>query len=178
MLAPTVARTNVVLMLHAGTPLRAGTIASLAGLPRQVAVSALDTLERRGVARRVRRLDHDEYEPDRDSPHFPAAHLAALADLPLDEALADERVDAVFAYGSLATPGAAGPESDLDLLVIGRVRDPRQVSARLQELGARLGRAVDAIFLTPEQVREARESGDPHVASALAGLRIRGTWSA
>ena len=176
MLAPTVARTNVVLMLQAEAPLRAGTIASLAGLPRPVTVSALATLERRGVARR--RLGHDEYEPDRDSPYFPAAHPTALVDLPLDDVFGDERIDAVFVYGSCATPGAARPESDLDLLVVGRVGEPRKVSARLQEVGAKIGRAIDPIFLTPEQVRDGLETGDPHLSAALSGVRIRGRWPA
>ena len=178
MLAPTVARTNVILMLHANAPLRAGTIATLAGLPRAVAVSALATLERRGVARRRHRLGHDEYEPDRDSPYYPAAHLAALVDLPLDDAFAGERIDAVFVYGSCATPGAARPDSDLDLLIIGRVEEPRVLNARLQEVGARIGRAIDPILLSPEQARHGLETGDPHLSTALAGVRIRGRWPA
>jgi predicted nucleotidyltransferase len=98
----------------------------------------------------------------------------ALVDLPLDEALQGVSISAVYAYGSMTQPGRASRASDLDLLIVGDVRDRDALIERLTEVGRRLGRAVDAFILTPEQVEEAKGRDDAHVVAALAGVRIRG----
>jgi hypothetical protein len=42
-------------------------------------------------------------------------------------------------------------------------------------LGARIGRSIDPFILTPEQFDQATRDHDPHVESALSGVRIVGT---
>ena len=96
MFARTVARINSVLMLHADTPLAAADIARAAEVAYTPAVSALATLEKRGLAIRTRRAGHDEFEPDKRSAYYPMAHATALVDLPLADALRGQRV-----YGSM-----------------------------------------------------------------------------
>jgi len=177
MLPPSVARTNSIVMLHAQLPLRASAISRLAGeRSRAATASALNTLEKRGVVRRSRRVDHDVFEPNRESLYFPMAYETALVDLPIGPALKGDRAFAVYVYGSMAHAGTATPSSDLDLLVIGRIRDSKRTNARLQELGERLGRSIDTWFLTPEEARAFAERDDPHLRRALDGVRIHGSW--
>lgn len=174
MLAHSVARVNTVLILHADAPLPIAAIAREAGLRYTPAASALATLEKRGLVVRTRRAGQDEYGPNRESAYYPMALGIALVDLPIDEALRGSTVSAVYAYGSMTEPGRATRGSDLDLLIVGDVRDRDALLERLMEVGRRLGRAVDAFILTPEQFEEARGRHDTHVAAALAGVRIRG----
>lgn len=170
----TVARVNSVLMLHANTPLAAADIARAAEVAYTPAVSALATLEKRGLALRTRRAGHDEFEPDRRSVYYPMAYATALVDLPLREALRGQRVYGVYAYGSLAQPGGGSRTSDLDLLVVGDVKDRTGLIERLAAVGTRLNRVIDAFVLSPDQFERARAEQDEHVASALAGVRITG----
>jgi hypothetical protein len=175
MLSRSVARVNSVLMLHPEAPLTIADVARASELKYTPAASALATLERRGLVRRVRRLGQDAFEPNRDGPHYPMAYGTAIVDLPLAEALRGEHVQAVFAYGSLAQPGGGNAGSDLDLLIVGDIADRDALTERLAMLGARIGRSIDPFILTPEQFERAAREHDPHVESALAGVRIMGT---
>jgi hypothetical protein len=161
-------------MLHADTPLAAADIARAAEIAYTPAVSALATLEKRGLALRTRRAGHDEFAPDTRSAHYPMAYATALVDLPLGDALRGQRVYVVYAYGSLAQPGGGSRNSDLDLLVVGDVKDRARMIELLTAVGARLNRVVDPFVLSPEQFERAKEQQDQHVASALTGVRIMG----
>jgi predicted nucleotidyltransferase len=174
MLPDSVAKVNSVLILHADTPLPVAAIARAAGLRYTPAASALATLEKRGIAVRSRRAGKEEFGPNLDSVYYPAALVLALVDLPLDETLRGCLVSAVYAYGSMAAPGRATRNSDLDLMVVGDIPDHDALTARLADLGRNLGRAIDAFMLTPEQLETAQARGDAHVAAALAGVRVRG----
>ena len=174
MFPKTVAPINMVLMLHADTPLPAATIARAAGLPYRVAVSSLATLEKRGMVRRSTRAGQDEFSPAKDSPYYPMAYGAALIDLPLADAFHGQRVYLVYAYGSLSRPDGGTKDSDIDLFIVGDIRNREALVGALSEVGARLSRAIDPFILTPEQFDEAKERGDSHVASAIAGIRIIG----
>lgn len=169
-----VARVNTAVMLHAEAPLTVAQIARASGLKYTPAASAVATLEKRGLVRRVRKTGQDMFEPNRDDPHYPMAYGSALVDLPLAEALRDQRVYAVFAYGSLATPGAGTINSDLDLMIVGDIRDRDTLAERMADLGVRLGRTIDPFILAPEELEGARREHDGHVDSALAGVRIMG----
>jgi DNA-binding Lrp family transcriptional regulator len=173
-LSRSVAQVNSALMLHADTPLPGADLARAAGLSYTPAMSALKTLEKRGIARRTRRAERDEFEPDKRSPYFPMAYGVALVDLPLQEAFRGQRVHMVYAYGSLAAPGGGTRESDLDLFIVGDIKDRNRLLERTQALGARLNRLVDPFILSPEQFERARRRRDEHVASALAGVRLIG----
>jgi predicted nucleotidyltransferase len=174
MFPKTIAQVNTVLMLHAETPLPVATIARAAGVPYGIAVSALATLEKRGLVRRTSRVGVDEFGPNRVDPHYPMAYAAALVDLPLADALRGKRVYVVYAYGSLSRPGGGSKTSDLDLLIVGDIRDRAELTGKLALVGAKLGRAIDPFILSPEQFNDAKAKNDVHVASALAGVRILG----
>ncbi len=175
MLSPSVAQVNVVLMLHAEAPLSVAQIARAAGLKYTPAASAIATLEKRGLVRRVGRLDQDLFEPNRDDPHYPMAYGTALVDLPIRDAIRGQRVYAAYAYGSLSRPGGGTRNSDLDVLIVGDVKDRENLVYRLSEVGSRLSRRIDPLVLDPEQLEQAKRKHDQHVEAALAGVRILGS---
>lgn len=172
--ARTVGKVNCIVMLRPDTPLPAAVIARVAQVAYTPALSALSTLEKRGVVRRTQRVGHDAFEPDRKSVYYPMAYATALVDLPLDDAVDHQRVYSVYAYGSLAIPGGGTPSSDLDLLIVGDIRDRAKLVEALDDVGVRLHRRIDPFILTPEAFETARREGDLHVASALAGVRVMG----
>jgi len=106
---------------------------------------------------------------------YPMAHATALVDLPLADALRGQRVYGVYAYGSLAQPGGGSRTSDLDLLIVGDVKDRAGLITQLGAVGTRFNRVIDAFMLSPEQFERAKGQQDPHLASALAGIRIMGS---
>ncbi len=162
-------------MLSADTPLPVAEIARAAGVAYTPTASAVATLEKRGLVRRTRRAGRDEFEPDTQSTHYPMAYATALVDLPLTDALRGHHIYGIFAYGSLARPGGGTRSSDLDLLIVGDIKDRAALSERLAEVGNRLHRIIDPFILTPEQFERAKEEHDLHVASALAGVRVMGS---
>lgn len=175
MFSRSVALVNAILMLHAETPLAVAAIARAAGLSYTPAASAIATLEKRGLVRPKRRAGQDEFEPNRDDPHYPMAYAAALVDLPIAEALTGLRVYAIYAYGSVARPGGGTRDSDLDLLIVVDGRDREESIKRLLPLGTRIGRSIDPFVMTPEQLDEARRRDDAHVRAALGSVRIFGS---
>ncbi|MHB8400011.1 MAG: hypothetical protein ACYDCI_13945, partial [Candidatus Limnocylindrales bacterium] len=74
----------------------------------------------------------------------------------------------------LARPGGGTASSDLDLLIVGDVKDRDALIDRFSQMGARLSRTIDPFILSPEQLERARHDHDEHVESALAGVRIMG----
>ncbi|HEX7591430.1 MAG TPA: nucleotidyltransferase domain-containing protein [Candidatus Limnocylindrales bacterium] len=181
MFPKSLAAVNSVIMLHAHAPLQIGTIAALAGITRPVALSAVVTLEKRGLVTRSRRLKHDEIAPNAQSLYYPAAYHTALIDMPIDAVLAPYRWLAVFAYGSMSRPGGGRRDSDIDLLVVGRFPE---ISAQLKlqldlvDLGVKsYGRRFDALIVSPEEARAGLELDDPHMTNAIKeGVLIRGEW--
>jgi predicted nucleotidyltransferase len=102
------------------------------------------------------------------------AYGTALVDLPIEEAIRGQRVMTAFVYGSLATPGGGTRSSDLDLLLVGDIKDRGRLMDGLVAVGSRLSRNIDPFILTPEQFDRAKRRRDQHVASALAGVRLFG----
>ena len=68
-------------------------------------------------------------------------------------------VDAAYIFGSHAA-GTAKPQSDVDLLVIGRP-DRVALSERLAPVERAVGRDVNVVTKSGEQVRDRRRKGDP-----------------
>ena len=176
MFAPTVAQVNAALMLHAHSPLRLAEVSRASHTVQRVTESALDTLEKRGLIVRTRPLGYDLFAPNGASPYYRSAYLAALVDLPIDAALADSTIVAVLVFGSMAR-GGAGHDSDIDLLVVGRVPDDKAARRRLNEIGARYGRGIDSTFITVRDLRTAIENHDQFMSQAVStGILIRGRW--
>ena len=172
MLAPSVAKVNAVLQLSNERPLRPYSISIRLGEGwlHNKTVSALRTLERSGIVRAVDRQGHSEYEPNPESPYADVARRLAFVDLGVRDLLpADARVVAIYLHGSVVE-GVATRDSDLDVLVIGKV-DPREARRALAPLERMLGRSLDVSVRTATEIREAIASGDASITrDSGAGL--------
>lgn len=175
-LAPATSRVNGVLALHGEMPLRENQISRLLGLYPTATRTALHALERAGVARRVRRAGHNEWELDAASPYADIARRMALVDLGLRGLLSDEaRVLGIYAFGSVPA-GTALPESDLDIFIVGKV-DQHEVTSAFRPVEKVIGRTIDAVIRSASETRDLVDQGDAFIRAALAGQRLWGTWS-
>ncbi len=115
------------------------------------------------------------YRARRESPLFPELQRLVLKTSGIaDEVTAVlgslEGLSRLFIYGSMAA-GTAGPESDLDLFIVGEVDEDRLIGAvaRLEE---RLGREVNYVLFMPEEFDRRQHGGDPFITHVLSQPRI------
>ena len=174
MFAQSVAKVNCILMLHADAPLPLAAVARAAGLTYNLTQSAIHTLEKHRVVTHESRAGQDLFGPDQASAYYESAYRTALVDLPIDAAIRGHRVLAVFVYGSLTTPNGGTRRSDLDLLLISDTKRPDELVFALSLVGQQIGRRIDPLVLTPEQLEEAQRREDAHILAAIHGIRIRG----
>ena len=92
-----------------------------------------------------------------------------LADVMAD-ALNADGIRCAFVFGSVAS-GAVKPESDIDLMVIGKV-GLRKVAALLSGLVDRLGREINPYVLTPAEFDKRIREEDHFLTSVLASRKI------
>jgi predicted nucleotidyltransferase len=78
----------------------------------------------------------------------------------------EPNVDAALIHGSWAR-GQAGPDSDIDLLVVGRP-DVTRLRRSTREIGRAVGRRIDTVVLSPEEFRKRRAAGDGFLEKILA----------
>jgi predicted nucleotidyltransferase len=179
LLAPSVARTNVVLYLNSGPPFSPIEVARAAGIDRSAAQSALSTLERRGLAR-----SHDVngtrvWEPIRGTAAADVAHHAALVDLPWEACLRrdglEHAVHAIFAHGSAAR-GELQRGSDIDLLVIGSALASALVWA-FEPIEKMTGRSIDvAVYSGDEMLSQTGRGADGARILRSRIVRVFGEW--
>lgn len=119
------------------------------------------------------------YKANSEHPLFPeiksiVIKTDGLAGL-LTQALEAKGILVAFVFGSVAR-GEAGPESDVDLMIIGTV-GLREVSQRLSGLAGQLGREINPYILTPAEFCDRRARNDHFLTSVLSTPRIfvRGT---
>ena len=102
-----------------------------------------------GLITRNPRGKHVYYQANRDSPLFDALRsliektsgLADVVRLTLADLAADGRISIAFLYGSVAA-GTHGPDSDVDLMIIGDVQLAELIPA-IRDAQDRLGREID-----------------------------------
>jgi len=78
-----------------------------------------------------------------------------------------EGITRLFLYGSFAD-GSFGPESDIDLFVVGNVDEASLIEA-VSSAERRLGRDVNYVIFTPDEFRRRIELRDPFVTHVLEG---------
>lgn len=88
----------------------------------------------------------------------------------LHQALEGLEMELAFVFGSIAA-GEAGPESDVDLMVIGPA-GLRAVSRRLSGVGLKIGREINPHVMTREELAERVRSRDHFVSSLLSSPRL------
>jgi len=127
----------------------------LTGLGMSSLQAELGRLVRLGVLSRRARGNRVEYRLETGHRRWqPLRVLIGLTATPaelLKAAFAGvEGVDAVFVFGSEAR-GEAGPESDVDLFILGREDVHHAVGRALTEIELLLGREVDVMEYTPDR---------------------------
>ncbi|MBI4860609.1 MAG: nucleotidyltransferase domain-containing protein [Candidatus Riflebacteria bacterium] len=88
----------------------------------------------------------------------------------LREALKDSRIHLAFVFGSVAGDRARS-RSDIDLMVIGSL-ELRVVSKLLIGVTDRVGREVNAVVMTPDELRNKKHSGDAFILEVLSKPKI------
>ncbi len=77
----------------------------------------------------------------------------------------------VILFGSVAR-GDSAPDSDIDLLVVKQCKQRREVAARIYRALIGVGRAVDVVVVTPEDIERYRHSRSMVVSPALREGRV------
>jgi predicted nucleotidyltransferase len=108
------------------------------------------------------------FQANEDAPVFPELHGLVLKTVGLVEVLreavapAAREIRVAFVYGSIAET-REGPDSDIDLMVVGDVRR-LLLSRPLQEAGLKLGREVNLSLFGPSEFKAKRKQ---HFLSAV-----------
>ncbi len=139
-------------------------------------------LEKGGIftSRRVGNQRH--FSVNKSHPLFPEYRSIVFKTIGIAGALAAVLSDVpsvrvAFVFGSLAR-GSERPESDVDLMVIGRIN-----SKRLHELiypvRSRLGREINVVLFDPDDFRERFRREEHFIRSVMEGPReyVKGTES-
>jgi DNA-binding transcriptional ArsR family regulator len=149
-------------------------IARRAGLNDATVRQELGRLKGAGLLSFRRDGNRALYRANSSHPLYPdlrniVLKTAGLADV-LREVLGPPEVRIAFVFGSVAA-GTESPESDLDLMVIGR-SSLRKIASKLAGASARLGREVNPHVLTPAEVLRRKRTRDPFLTGVLASPKI------
>jgi DNA-binding transcriptional ArsR family regulator len=131
-------------------------------------------LSKAGLVNSRRDGNRTYYQANRNNPLYAdlrsiVLKTAGLASV-LHKALQGADIELAFVFGSLAA-GNAGPESDLDLMLVGSL-GLRQLSPRISRVALNIGREINPHVMTREEFVRRRRSGDHFVTSLLASPRL------
>jgi predicted nucleotidyltransferase len=150
-------------------------VAARAGVSLSSAQKELARLTGAGLLRRTQRGRQTFYRAETRSPLYPELRgllvkTVGLADV-LRQALESEKgIRLAFVYGSLAA-GEERPDSDVDLLVVGRAR-PKSLALALSRAEQVIGRAINSVVLTGREFSQRAKGKEPFLSSVLAGPKI------
>lgn len=100
-----------------------------------------------------------------------AVKTVGVADVIRDAlALFADRVEVAFIFGSMAT-GDAGPDSDIDVMLVGDV-SLRDLVLVLRGLEERLGREVNPVTLSPDEFHSRAQQGEPFISRIMGEPKI------
>lgn len=147
-------------------------LANQLGLTTSSAQRELDNLVQAGIVLRFKDGNRVRFQADRTSPLFPELQgLMRKSSGGVDvirgalDPLRDH-IQLAFIYGSFATQESLRNSSDIDVIVVGRLRT-RQVVDALQNAQRALGREINPTVYTPEEF-SAKLSGGNHFLTTVA----------
>lgn len=153
-------------------------LARLTGEPYNGVVQALHRLVRDGLVTTGTVGGKPAFYANRENPYFGEFQRIAIKSLGVAEALGDAGVVAlkVAVFGSFAK-GVAGPQSDIDVFVVGSEPAPGAATAALAEISRNLGHPVNVVVYEHARYLQEREDAASFV-SAISNapvVSIRGT---
>jgi predicted nucleotidyltransferase len=147
----------------------------LVGTGRGAVQRELASLAEAGILRREEEHGRVFFSANPESPIF--ADLRAIVDktsglaFVLTDALATiEGISVAFVFGSVAR-GEARPDSDVDLAVVGTVSF-REVVSALSDAQARLGREINPMVFTSDDLGARIDSDDAFVREVMRGTKL------
>ncbi len=114
------------------------------------------------------------YSANRSHPLYKEIHsivlkTTGLVDV-LKEALADDRIEIAFVFGSIAE-GSESSDSDVDLLIIGNI-GLREVIRFLSGVFERIEREINPIVMSRSEYLDRRSREDHFVHNVINGTRL------
>jgi predicted nucleotidyltransferase len=89
----------------------------------------------------------------------------------LKEKISDLKgVNTAFIYGSYAK-GEAGPDSDIDIIIIGRVNEDDLIM-KIRDVEKRLNREINYVLYTPPELQTRKAKKDPFIKNVLNDEKI------
>ncbi|HIH27201.1 MAG TPA: hypothetical protein HA256_04315 [Methanoregulaceae archaeon] len=88
----------------------------------------------------------------------------------IKDALADQDIACLFVYGSFAK-GTAREKSDIDLFITGAVDEDRLIRV-IHACERSLGREINYTLMTPRELGERKEKGDPFITNIMREEKI------
>jgi predicted nucleotidyltransferase len=147
--------------------------AGMGAVQREVAA-----LTEAGLITRTPRGKHVYFQANRQSPVFDelrslidkTAGVADVVRATLQEVMDDGRIELAFIYGSVAT-GKQGPESDVDLMIVGGARLSELVPA-IRVAEDRLGREINPTVFRLSEIQERLRAHDHFISRTFSGPKI------
>jgi len=135
----------------------------------------LTRLERTGLISRAAKGRQVEYAVNTGHPAFSGLRDALMKTIALADRLRGELADVpgvrlAFVFGSVAR-GEEGPESDIDLLIVGDL-GLREVATRLVPALRDVGREPNIMVLSESELRDRFRTGDTFLASVLEEPKV------
>ncbi|MBX5167025.1 MULTISPECIES: nucleotidyltransferase domain-containing protein [unclassified Rhizobium] len=132
------------------------------------------SFEASGIVMKAARGYQVLYSINRQHPIYPDLRSICMKSFGLADVVAQElhsfrdRIDFAFIFGSIAR-GSDGPESDVDLLIVGNI-DVFELGSALERLQGTLGRVIDLNLHTPSEWK--RLASDRVMDAIMNGAKI------
>ena len=136
----------------------------------------LASLEQAGILTKTVSGNRTYYQADSKCAIYPELRRIILKTVGLVDVLRQRlsplsgKITAAFVYGSMAS-GEAGPQSDVDLMVVGDV-DDMELHAAVSEAEEALGRTVNYTHMSAGEFKERRAEEEGFVPRLLSGQRL------
>jgi DNA-binding transcriptional ArsR family regulator len=146
------------------------------GVPSSSLQRELQELTDAGILKSYRQGRMVYYQANTDSPVFPDLRGLLLKTAGLVDVLRDalrpvaRKIQLACVYGSIAS-GEARSESDIDLMVVGRV-SPAELALPLRRARALLGRQVNPAVYSVAEFNKKRAAKDHFLSQILTGPKL------
>ena len=156
-------------------------LARLAGVSATMIGKEMDTLTLAGIALERRDGNRRVFQANTQCPIFPelqsmARKTSGIADLIREGLVHLAGIESAFIFGSVAK-GEERADSDVDLCIVGHVSYSDVLSA-MANTESTIGRKINPVVYSPEELRRKSAEGNPLVTGMLSGKRINLSLSA